>query len=291
MLLWALSCVLALGPSDDARARLEEGVAHHRKHELDAAEQAFTQAIAIDPELDEARLALGRVQLGRGKYVDAAATFEAALARPGLARASTVALAYALGRARAELGKGALLGADDRREQLRRAIAAFDRVLAIEPEHFRAHYRRALALEQLDDPEPADASYRSCIAAEPRYSACWIGLGNMYVDYGFEPLGIAVLRAGVELNREDAKLWNGLGRALRAHHELEDAVFTFERALALDADLLDAMFGLGQVYAELGRTTAAVDRLQTFLTKAGNDVPEHYKRAARDLVTRLLDTR
>jgi len=268
---------------------MEAAVAHYRKHELDAAERALAEAIAEDPELTLARLGLGRVQLGRGKYVDAAATFDAALARPGLERATTVELAYALGRARSELAAREPIAAKERVDQLERAIAAFDRALAIDPKFFRAQYRRAHALERLDDPERADAAYRSCIAAEPRYTACWIGLGNMYVDYGFENLGIAVLQAGVELNREDARLWNALGRAHRALRDPEKAVFAFERALALDGDFTLAMFGLGEVYAELGRTAAAVDRLQTFLTKAGNDVPEHYKRATRDLVARLLD--
>jgi tetratricopeptide (TPR) repeat protein len=291
-LLILLGTLALAGPSPQREAaieRLNEGVAHYDKHELDAAEAAITEAIELDQDLAEARLSLGRIWLQRRAYGNARGVLISGLTGPGLTPAMRVELGYALGRAHTELGHEDDLPMQERRSELREALSAFTDVIAIEPRHFRAHYWRGEALDALDDPEQADAAYRKCIAIEPRYSACWIALGNMNIDYGFHALGLAVLEAGVEVNRDDAQLWNGLGRARMALGEPARAVVAFEKATAIDPKLVDALFGLGRAYAEVGRRAEAIDRLEAFHARAGADVPEHYKRAAQDMIERLQD--
>lgn len=266
-----------------------EGLDHHDAQELDAAETAMRDAIRLDETLAEARLSLARIQLQRHLYLDAKDNLLEAVERQDLAPAMRVDLGYALGRALTGLGHDATLTTEQRRDALRAAAVAFAEVTEIDPKHYRAHYRRAAALDELDQPAPADAAYRECIAIEPRYSPCWASLGLLVLDHGFRANGLAVLQTGTEVNPTDAVLWSALGRGHLSTGDPQSAILALEKASSLDPQLVDVLFGLGQAYAALGQTTAAIDRLSLFLTRAGDDVPEPTKRAANDLLARLRD--
>jgi tetratricopeptide (TPR) repeat protein len=100
---------------------------------------------------------------------------------------------------------------------------------------------------------------------------------------------MAVLDTGTKVNDKDHRMWNGLGRAYLSLNEPQKAVDAFQKAKAIDPDMVDVLFGLGMAYAELRQREQAIENLNAFLQKAGGDVPEDKKKAANDTMARMQD--
>src|SRR5690606_11417387 len=113
-------------------------------------------------------------------------------------------------------------------------------------------------------------------------------LGNMYIDYGFANVAMAVLDTGAQINDKDARMWNGLGRAHFELGQMKEAIDAYSKAKAIDPDGADALYGLGMAYAELRQRKEAKENLELFLSKAGDARPDLIK-AARDTVARMQD--
>jgi tetratricopeptide (TPR) repeat protein len=282
-----LAMVAAPQPSR-ARAieRMNEGVALAKRFETAEAEQALRDATRLDPELAHAWLNLGHLQLRTQRPDAAAISF-----REGLAVASG-AIATEL-----HLQLGLLLHAaargqqpTDRREAtLRAALDHLHTAARGQPELAFLQATIGEVHEQLDQPAEADAAYRRAIAADPRFVPAFVALGLLYIDYGHENLGVAVLDVGAQLNDGDALAFAGLGRGMAKLGRHREALAAFERALRLDPRNHELLFRLGMSHAELRERSAAIQRLTAFLERAGSETSEDMVRVARDTIARMQD--
>ena len=168
----------------------------------------------------------------------------------------------------------------------REAITSFSKAVDVDPTIYRAHYQIGVLHEQLDEPEEADSAYRKCIELNAQYSPCYVLLGNMYIDYGFANVAMAVLETGTMVNETDADMWNGIGRALLNLGRPREAVEAYKRARRIDPDKPDVLFGLGMAYAEIPMRKEAEATLNEFLSKASG-VPSHIIKAAQDTIYRM----
>lgn len=266
--------------------RMNEGIEFFEKKNMSAAEKALKEAIEIDPTHAQAHFVLGQIYRKQGKLVDAQKEFEAAIQHMG--EEPNADYAYQLGSVLLEQARGATTQAE-REAKYQEALAAFQKALEINPKHYRALYKIGFIHEKLDQPRKADEAYRKVIELRPDFSPAFVDLGNMYIDYGFANVAMAVLDAGAKVNPKDARMWNGLGRAYLSLNKPKEAVEAFEKAKAIDPDMVDVLFGLGMAYAQLRKRTEAIEALNAFLQKAGADVPEDKKKAANDTMARMQD--
>jgi len=172
---------------------------------------------------------------------------------------------------------------------LRSAIEALSTAVERSPDNHKAHYHLAVANDRLDQPGAADASYRACIELEPRYVACFVGLGQMYVDYGYPDVALEVLKAGAKVNETRASIWSALGSVYRASSKYADAVEAYEKARDLAPDTPGVWFDLGMAYADQRRRKEAIEALLQFLQLADDTVPEHLRRFANSTIARMQD--
>jgi len=267
--------------------RMNEGIQHEKKGNTSSAEKALKESIEIDPTHAKAHYTLGLVYRKQGKLVDAEKAFRDAVANNN--EEPNADYSFELGLVLAAEGEAPGVSQADKEAKYNEAIAAFQETIKLDPNHYKAHYRMGVLYERLDQPVPADSALRKAIDINARYSPPFVTLGNMYIDYGHANVGQAVLETGVQVNEKDAEMWNGLGRAQRALNKPQEAVESFKKAKNIDPDMPDVLFGLGMAYADLRQRKDAVENLQAFLTKAGNDVPEHLKRAADSTIARMQD--
>ncbi len=267
--------------------RMNEGIKSEKQGNTSSAERYLKEAIEMDPTNGKAHYTLGLVYQKQNKLVDASKAFEEAVANMGDKPNSNYL--FKLGVVTAAQGEQAGASQADKDAKYQEAITKYQETLKLDPNHYQASYRMGVLYERLDNPVQADSAFRKAIELNPTFSASFVSLGNMYIDYGHANVGQAVLETGVKVNDKDADMWNGLGRAQRALNKPEDAVESFKTAKAIDPDMPDVLFGLGMAYADLRQRKESVEALQGFLSKAGNDVPEHLKRAANSTIARMQD--
>lgn len=278
------ACNLTSQARVDSIKQMNEGIQQLNKNNMSGAERAMTEAIKTDPTHAEAYLNLGKLYRKQQKWVDAENAFQGAIDNMGdnprgdyYFEIGSVQVAQSMepGTSRAE-----------QETKWREAIKSFSDAIGLSPNLFKAHYQMGTLHERLDEPEQADQAYRKCIELNAKYSPCFVSLGNMYIDYGFSNVAMAVLETGTQVNDTDADMWNGMGRALLNLNRPKEAVEAYKKAKRIDPDKPDVLFGLGMAYAEIPMRKEAEETLNEFISKAGNS-PEHIKKAAQDTIMRM----
>jgi tetratricopeptide (TPR) repeat protein len=287
MLAFSPGCKLASRQRVQAINRLNEGIALENKNNTTGAEKSLKEAIELDPTFAKPYYILGQMYRKQGKLVDAEKMFRGAI--DNMKEEPSAEYHYQLGTVLTSQGEAQGVSQTEQAAKFNDAIAQFQECIKLDPNHYRSYYRTGTLYEKLDQPQKADQNYRKAIELRPGYSLSFVALGNMYIDYGHANVGQAVLDVGTKVNEKDAHMWNGLGRAQFALNKPLDAIESFKKAKAIDPDLVDVLYGLGMAYAEVRDRKNAVENLQAFLQKAGNDVPEDRKKAANDTMARIKD--
>lgn len=287
LLLSSAACNLTSQSRVDSIHRMNEGIKQLKKGNFSGAEMGLKEAIQLDPSHGLAHSNLGKLYRKQGKWADAAAAYQAAIAN--MSESPNASYHYELGIVTAAQGDAPGTALAERDGKYRAAIAAFEEAIKLNPKLYKAQYRAGVLHEKLDEPVKADAAYRAAIDLNAKYSSSFVSLGNMYIDYGFANVAMAVLDTGVKVNDTDAAMWNGLGRAYLSLKQAPKAIEAFQKAKAIDPDMPDVLFGLGMAYAELRQKTEATENLEAFLKKATAGVPEDTQKAARDTLARMQD--
>lgn len=288
MLVTTPACKLASRQRVQAINRLNEGISLEQRNNTSGAEKALKEAIEIDPSFAKPYWTLGQMYRKQGKLVDAEKMFRGAIENMGKDEPNAD-YPYQLGAVIASQGEAPGVSQTDQAAKYTDAIAQFQEAIKLEPNHYKAYYRTGVLYEKLDQPQKADQNLRKAIELRPTYSVSFVALGHLYIDYGHANVGQAVLEIGTRINGEDAQMWNGLGRAQFLLNKPNEAIESFKKAKAIDPNMVDVLYGLGMAYAEVRNRKEAVEALQDFLAKAGNDVPEDRKRAANDTMARIKD--
>lgn len=278
------ACNLTSQARVDSIKQMNEGIQQLNKNNLSGAEKAMQEAIKTDPSHAEAHLNLGKLYRKQQKWVDAEKAFRGAIENMGDTPRGDYW--FELGSVQVAQSNEPGTSRAEQEEKWREAINSFSEAIRLNPNLYRAHYQMGTLHEKLDEPEKADQAYRKCIELNGNYSPCFVSLGNMYIDYGFSNVAMAVLETGTQVNETDADMWNGMGRALLNLNKPKEAVDAYKKANRIDPEKPDVIFGLGMAYAEVPMRKEAEETLNEFLSKAG-DSPEHVKKAAQDTLMRL----
>ena len=281
------ACKLESHARVDSIHAMNEGVKHYKKNNLSAAEAALKEAIKIDPTNSKAYDQLGTLMRKQERWADAEAAYRSAIDNMGDGKVGKYY--YELGLVQNQLAHGEGITRQAFEQKANEAISTFDQSLKIDPNLYRAHYMMGRLYEELDQPEQADQAYRASIALNGAFTPPLVALGNMYIDYGFSNVAMAVLEAGTKANPTDAGVWKGLGEALQNLNRTQEAVDAYKKAIKIDPDQADVYFSLGMTYAELRQKAEATEALENFLKKAGGTAPEHTVKAANDTIARMQD--
>ena len=278
------ACNLTSQARVDSIKQMNEGITQLKKGNMSGAERALQQAIKTDPTHAEAYLNLGKMYRKQQKWVDAEKAYRAAIEN----MSDKPKGEYYFELASVQVSEANEPGTSrvEQAAKYREAITSFSEAIRLNPNLYRAHYQVGYLHDKLDEPEQADQAFRECIKLNAKYSPCFVSLGNMYIDYGFSAVAMAVLETGTKVNETDADMWNGMGRALLALNRAKDAVEAYKKAKRIDPEKPDVLFGLGMAYAEVPMRKEAEETLNEFLNKAGQS-PEHVKKAAQDTIMRM----
>lgn len=138
--------------NDQPAAHLNLGVIYTNLGELELAEKAYRQALAMNPRFVPARINLAMLHDQQGNKAEAESQFRKAIEfEPDLAEAH-----YSL---------GLLLAEDDSR--LDAASEFLGRAARLAPENARIHYNYGLALQRLGRADPAEQALKTAVRLAP----------------------------------------------------------------------------------------------------------------------------
>ncbi len=286
----AVAVVLLAPESDLVRVQaldaMNAGVTEIHKNLLDAGQKHLVEATQLDPNYALAWYNLGISLDRQGKLEEASKAFTTGITVSSGEQAA--ALQYRLGQVEVARAQQAS-SRTQKRLYLQASQRAFSEVVAVWIHHAQAYLALARVCDQLDQPAKADRAYRKAIEADPSLAAAFVGLGQMYLDYGHTAAGLAVLQVNVEVNQADVDAWVGLGAAELSRNQPDEAIVALKRAEQLSPKANAVLYYLGIANAERRERRAASDYLEAFLKRTSPDTPEPWVINARNTLMRMQD--
>ncbi len=264
--------------------------------EADRARTSAERAIALDKELPEAQVTLGRILTVTGKPAEAVKEIEKALERRPDDVPAISALAFALQRTgRLAEAEKAFLRATELRptwwasfnqlgwfyfweNRYPEAEKAFRKAISLNPDVARVHSNLGAVLIRLERLDEAEEEFRQSIALKPEGRALSNLATTQYLLGKYDEAAASFEKA-LQLLPQDFGLWINLGDACRhsrrgpaeARAAYEKGTQLGEKILALDpADAVDRAF-IAFAYAQLGQKEVAWTYVTTALGAAPKD--------------------
>jgi tetratricopeptide (TPR) repeat protein len=142
------------------------------------------------------------------------------------------------------------------RGHLRDAAIAFERAIALDPDHLEAAIALSNVKDQLGDPDGALAVVEAARQYLPDDARLGAQVGALHLKLGHMRKAVAELsRAAAKL--EDPVVIGNYGTAQAAVGDIDGAARTFERVVQLDPKSHEAIATLGQIYMKQGRLNDA----------------------------------
>ena len=210
--------------------------------DLEAAKDAYTMAIELNPALAEPYVNRGITKNSLRQYDEAIADYNRAIElNPALAEAY--------------YNRGIAKKALDRHDE---AIADYSRAIELNPSDASAYYNRGVVKEALDRHDEAIADYNRAIELNPAHAGVYYNRGNAKNSLRQYEDAIADYSRAIELNPSDARAYNNRGNAKNALGRHEDAIADYSRAIELNPAHAGAYNNRGIVKNILGRHDEAI---------------------------------
>ncbi len=259
---WALEALgwTSADPKDAlyaaAAARLE-----WERGRLEAAQDALTTAVRLDPAFTGGHNALGLLFRQTGRGVEALRAFEAAsrTERPGQSVLNNLAVQYA------DLARN-----ED-------ALAAFARALDVEPTAL-THANAGGLLTKLGRHAEAADHYRAALVLEPAGTAFAQALGESLFAGGKTQEAEPHLLRAAAANPEPQLLLR-LGAIAEARQDAPAAIERYGQLLRLDPSHPMALVSIARAYSSAGRNDDARAALEAYMRVTANNPDEVARRA------------
>jgi protein O-GlcNAc transferase len=234
--------------SDPRNAELHDelGSIYAQQKDWSAAQQEFTVAVQLSPELPVAHLHLGLAMQAQGESDGLKELSQARLLAP-----DSAIIAIELGKILAEAGQDA------------EAIPLFQQVLDRDPKSVVAMYQLALALQRSNRVQEAIVLLREVVAIEPDNSAALTNLGMALTQAQLAKDAIPVLQRSVSLAPQDVTARQDLSAAYVQLSQFGDAANELRAALKLAPDLPQLHYNLGLALKMQDDAAGAIPELET----------------------------
>lgn len=232
---------------------------------FDAADEAWSKALALDPTLSEALDGLAAVAEERGR-LDEAIRLRRRLAEEGSSAEAWRSLAVLL----------------ERRGDEKALLEVWKKVVHLEPDKSQGWKNLGMILLRQGHPDEAAGAFRRQVDLAGDDGEAWRDLGLALLQAGKAGEAAEALYRASALRSGDKVVWEGLGRAWKALGRLRDAEGAYRRALEIDAEKSDWHYELGLALLGQNRFPEAVEALQRAV-EGGGTTPSYRLALARAL--------
>ncbi len=189
--------------------------------QLDAATEEVHRALALRPNFEDARIQLGRVLARQGRTDEAINEFK----KVSEQRPNSVAPYSATGASLYEAGR------------YQEAAAAFERVTVLQPDNVIAYQQVGVAYQAMGDNDRALAFYQKALAIRP-YPQAYSNIGAIYHERGEYAKAVDAYQQAIALRPNARETHRNLGDALGRMGRQTEAIAAYRRAIQLaESDL------------------------------------------------------
>ena len=153
------------------------------------------------------------------------------------------------------------------------AETVLQEALKYAPDHWGALYTYGVLLQDLGRLDEAISCYEKAVAIDPKHAKCQNNFGAALLMAGRVDEALVHCTLAAELNPDFALARNNLGNIHLRKGEYKAARACYNEALALDATLAPAYFGLGSAEQGLGSDSARVAELYRKAIELSPTVP------------------
>jgi predicted O-linked N-acetylglucosamine transferase (SPINDLY family) len=256
----------------------------HQAGDPRAAARLLEQSLAADGDQIETLSNLASLHQADGRFDDAVALLDRALARAPAEPRAAASLHYNRGNALKALGRldaaehafraalalqpdmpachGNLANTLVARGRLDDAVASYRQSLALRPRHAETMRHLTATLRRLRRFDEAAAALDELAALEPEQAETHAARGALLRDRGDFAGALAAFREAVTRDPLHAEARHDLGVLLLRDSALTDAIGCFETAIALHPSFVAAHVNLGNALTQQGRIAEAMTALE-----------------------------
>jgi cellulose synthase operon protein C len=235
------------------------GETHLARGRITHAEEAFEEALKLNPKAARALAGFGDALYRAGRYSQALARFKAAT------QADPDDLSAKLGIAKTSL----------QLERLEEARGVLEKIRKTHPADMRVAYWLGRVVESMGDRTEAEAAYREAIEHgkdDPESVHAYVALAAIQSQAGLLDAAAQTLTAAQERLPSSPAIHKELGRVAMSQGRYPDALREFETALELDAEDIDSRFLLGNALTRLRQYERALE-IYDAIGKVDRDYP------------------
>jgi tetratricopeptide (TPR) repeat protein len=218
------------------------GIVLKAQGKIDEAIDAFTKALALNPNYAGMYHNLGNALRDKGKIDEAIEALNKALSL----EPQYVEAYYNLGVTLYAKG------------QIDEAIEAFTKALSISPNHADIYYSLGIALQNKGELDEAIKAYTKALSINPNYAEAHNNLGVTLHNKGKIDHAIEVFIKALSINPNYADAYYNLGNALQNKNKINHAMTAYEKAISLDPNYVDAYNNLGVILKVQGKLEEAI---------------------------------
>lgn len=273
--------------------KLQKGVQLHQSGQYDAAREEYLEVLQTDENNADAIHLLGVLDMQSGDNVKALER----LLRASELQPGAVNILSNLGSAQRRLGK------------FEDALATYQKAISLDPAHAECYHNMGVALRAQKRNDEAVICFRKAIELRPNYVEAIRNLTAIEIENGNWqqamhssqlaananpadlpahlklaecqmklkqfPDAIVAFRKVLEIDATQTVALNGLGLALKATGELEQAKETLEKVLQLDPNSFPALANLGTVLQGMKKIDLAIEMYRRALTVKEDSAEAH----------------
>jgi tetratricopeptide (TPR) repeat protein len=157
-----------------------------------------------------------------------------------------------------------------------RAISLCERIIALQPDHAEAYYKRGNALKDLGQPQAALASYDAAVQHKPDFQYAWCNRGFIQQSLGLHEAALGSFDQAIKLNPDDIITHANRGSLLQGMSRWREALASHDRVLALNPQLFQTWLHRGNVLRELRQLEAALASHRKALELKPDCAEAHY---------------
>jgi protein O-GlcNAc transferase len=155
--------------------------------------------------------------------------------------------------------------------RLDRAIAHYEKAIALRPDYHEAHNNLGNAFHLLNQSEKAILRYENALQIKPDYAEAHWNLGTALRAVGRLDDAVASYEKAIAIRPNYHEAYNSLGNTLRALGRLDEALANYEKAGAIKPGYLEALVNQGNTLVALRREEAAISVYDRALVVRPND--------------------